>query len=379
MIIALATMQGTTQADTFGDALGRALAEHPALEAERQRQEATETERTRAIGRFLPEVDGFANFDNETNTSYPTSGYDPEWTHGYGVSVTQPLFRGYRSINGLRRARNDIAAGEHELRDSEQTVLLDSALAYAAMIRDRSIHALRRKNAEIIGRILLSAQIKFREGEATRTDIAQSESRLMLSRTETERASAEEAKSESEYRRQIGQNLGELVRMPPGERFLPGSREEAVTLAKSQSPKYLASVLRALAAINARDESYGALMPSIDLRAVYSRDHDTSLLVRKEDNYQLGLRISVPLFSAEKYADIGYARATARLRNFEPAHQHAGKTRQGGEGSSRRSPRRGDRRRTVLHRHSRCRGGAGTSADPTRERALREGGSSLIS
>ena len=61
-------------------------------------------------------------------------------------------------------------------------MLLDAATAYMNLIRDAAILDLQRRNVEVLQEQLRQTRDRFNVGEVTRTDVAQSESRLAAAR-----------------------------------------------------------------------------------------------------------------------------------------------------------------------------------------------------
>ena len=69
-------------------------------------------------------------------------------------------------------------AARETLRMTEQTVLLSAVTAYMNLLRDSAILDLQRRNVEVLQEQLRQTRDRFNVGEVTRTDVAQSESRL---------------------------------------------------------------------------------------------------------------------------------------------------------------------------------------------------------
>ncbi|MEZ5854444.1 MAG: TolC family protein [Hyphomicrobiaceae bacterium] len=96
---------------------------------------------------------------------------------GYGVTASQPIFNGFRTLNGVRVAEATVRAGRETLRNVEQSVLLEAATTYMDVVRDQAILKLRENNVEVLSRELKATRDRFSVGEVTRTDVAQAEAR----------------------------------------------------------------------------------------------------------------------------------------------------------------------------------------------------------
>src|SRR5262249_57298893 len=64
------------------------------------------------------------------------------------VTVTQPIFRGGRTIAEIGRAKAQVRAARAQLLAAEQTVLLSAATAYMDVVRDTAILSLRELNVQ---------------------------------------------------------------------------------------------------------------------------------------------------------------------------------------------------------------------------------------
>ena len=104
---------------------------------------------------------------------------------------------------------------------TEQTVLLNAATAYMNLLRDTAILDLQRRNVEVLQEQLRQTRDRFNVGEVTRTDVAQSESRLAAGRSQVLTAEANYKSSRATYRQVIGVEPGTLAPARPVDRFSP--------------------------------------------------------------------------------------------------------------------------------------------------------------
>ena len=111
-----------------------------------------------------------------------------------------------------------------------QTVLLNAATAYMNLLRDTAILDLQRRNVEVLQEQLRQTRDRFNVGEVTRTDVAQSESRLAAGRSQVLIAEANYKASAATYRQVIGGNPGKLAPGTPVDRFSPRRLPAAVAL-----------------------------------------------------------------------------------------------------------------------------------------------------
>ena len=94
------------------------------------------------------------------------------------LSMTQPIFRGGKTIADTKAAQANIQAQRAALADTEQSVLLQTVTTYADLVRDLGIVDARRNNVRVLAQQLDATRERFRVGELTITDVSQAEARL---------------------------------------------------------------------------------------------------------------------------------------------------------------------------------------------------------
>ena len=115
------------------------------------------------------------------------------------------------------------------------------------VIRDRAIVELNANNVKVLATNLEATRDRFQIGDLTRTDVAQSEARLQLGRSQLADAQGQLAASEATYRQVIGHAPGALAPPPPLPP-LPSTPEEAVRIALANNPDLIAITRQARAA-----------------------------------------------------------------------------------------------------------------------------------
>jgi len=115
------------------------------------------------------------------------------------------------------------------------------------VIRDRAIVELNENNVRVLQTNLEATSDRFEIGDVTRTDVAQSEARLEIGRSNLASARGTLSASEENYRRVIGRTPDQLA-PPPLLPPLPNTPEEAVRIALANNPDILAVNRQAQAA-----------------------------------------------------------------------------------------------------------------------------------
>src|SRR6185436_10034053 len=94
-----------------------------------------------------------------------------------------PIFNGFRTQNSVKIAETSVLAGREILRNTEQIVFLDAVTAYMDVILAQALLSIRAQNLDFIMEQVRAARDRFKVGEGTRTDVAQTEAALALGRS----------------------------------------------------------------------------------------------------------------------------------------------------------------------------------------------------
>jgi outer membrane protein len=310
LLVVAALAASPASAETLQQALAAAYKFNPRLDAERARLRATDEEVARAKSGYRPTVTGSADISyQKTDTRPPGLGGE---THpkGYGVTATQPVFSGFRTLNSVRVAEATVRAGRENLRIVEQSVLLEAVTAYMDVVRDQAIVRLRENNVNVLTRELRATQDRFAVGEVTRTDVAQAEARRAGAVSALDLARANLKTSRATYERVIGHPPSNLAE-PPAIRGLPSSLNEAIAIGAKEAPAVVASLYFEQAARYNVDLVWGELLPTVSLEADYNRRFDTSGLDEIESTSVTG-RVVVPFYEGGE--------VRARVRQAKHAH-----------------------------------------------------------
>ena len=242
-----ALMAGAASADTLREALVSAYHTNPTLTAQREALQATDA--TVAIARAAgrPSVSATAGLNRDLSRSgiLDTGGKGP--TVSLGADLSVPLYTGGSVKNSVRAAKTRVEAGRATLRAVEGDVFTQAVAAYMDVIRDRAIVELNKNNVRVLGTNLEATRDRFQIGDLTRTDVAQSEARLQLGRSQLATAQGQLTASEATYRQVIGHPPGQLAPPPPLPP-LPSTPEEAVRIALANNPDLVAISRQAMAA-----------------------------------------------------------------------------------------------------------------------------------
>jgi outer membrane protein len=161
-----------------------------------------------------------------------------------------------------------VRAGRAQLLASEQTVLLNAAIAYMDVVRDTAIVKLRKQNVDLLKQQQHSTEVQFNAGALTRTDVAQSQARLAGAQSDLTAAEGQLAVSRANFLQSIGRPP-ETLQSDPSVPALPANQDETIALASKQNPAVVSAREQDRAADDAIDDAYAQLAPSLAVQGQY--------------------------------------------------------------------------------------------------------------
>lgn len=241
-------------AETLADAIALAYANNPTLQAQRANQRALDETYVQARAGWRPTLGAqvTANWA-ESQTPIAGRGRDldgdglPDSFGAAGVarsnrgtgglSFNQPLWTGGRVSSAVNAANADVLAGRENLRRIEAQIMSAVIQAYSDTRRDQESLRIRQENVKVLTRQLEESQARFDVGEITRTDVAQSQSRLAQAQALLQNAVAQLAITRANYATLVGQNPSELEAEPSLAYMLPADPDEAFSVAEKFNPQ----------------------------------------------------------------------------------------------------------------------------------------------
>jgi outer membrane protein len=336
---ALVLAPALSLADTMDGALAQAYQNNPQLNAQRAAVRVTDEAVPIALSGYRPRVSITGNVieqyvDTFSKNPAPTgtggvspagatysSAYGHSVVQQYGATVTQPILNGFGTSSRTRQAEHQVSAARETLRLTEQTVLLNAAIAYMNLIRDAALLELQRSNVEVLEEQLRQTRDRFSVGEVTRTDVAQSESRLAAGRSSMLTAESNYTTSRSTYRQVIGVEAGKLAPATPVDRFSPRTLSEVVAQARARHPSVTNAMANADAAAMQVKVSESALYPTLNLVGSAQKNFGTANQLTNQLESLVGsaaAQINIPLFQGgTEYATIRQAKELLGQRRID--------------------------------------------------------------
>ena len=303
-------------AQTLQEALAQAYNNNPTLLAARAQLRAVDENVPQALAGWRPTVvlAGSYGFSDTRITAANTGAVvqGQRQPTAATATVTQPLFRGGRTVAQTRQAENTVLSQRARLLATEQQVLGDGVNAYIGVIQQGELLRLNINNEQVLGRQLQATNERFRVGEITRTDVAQAESRLAGARSARTQSEGNLQIARATFQRVIGEAPGRLTNPQPLN--VPvRSAAEAQAAALANNPAVVAALFAAAAARDTVDVQLATLLPQLSANAQAFRQTDVSAAIQRQTGGQATIQLSVPLYQGgAEHALVRQARQTAQ-------------------------------------------------------------------
>jgi outer membrane protein len=297
--VAFAT--GSASAESLPEALAKAYQTNPELNAERARQRATDENVPQALAGYRPQIiaslsTGLQAVRNLLPNNTVQSATLKPWQ--IGVTVTQTLFNGFKTANSVRVAELQVQSGREALRNVGQGVLLDAVTAYTNVLANQSLVEAQRSNIEFLRETLRITQRRLKNGDVTETDTAQAEARLSRGLSDLNAAEVNLAISQATYTQVIGNPPAQLRPAQTVDRFVPPTRDDAISMAFKEHPAVVAAGFDVDVASTSIRVAESSLMPSVTVQgsASRSRDTDSTLTTTATDQASIIGQINQPIY-----------------------------------------------------------------------------------
>lgn len=284
---------------TLRDVLQRTYETNPALRAARAGLEAAREQLPQAQAGWKPTVEADAAISHSNIETDPDTGVDGSTEKSASVSVTQPVFRGGRTVADIRAANNAIRSATFGVRQTEQAILLAAAQAYLDVLRDDAVMNLRENNRDVVARQLKASQDRFEVGEVTKTDVSQSRARLASSESEVIAARGTLRISRAGFQEIVGTAPEKLTRPENIALPLPATLDDALAMAEKNNPDIQVARYSYRSADDRTDSVFGELLPQVSAFGTAGKTWDPSPgQYDSESSAVVGLKASIPLYEA---------------------------------------------------------------------------------
>jgi outer membrane protein len=275
---------GASRAETISGALIKAYLTSPDINTQRAAVRVADENVPKANAGYLPTVTATGNISIEreqasilgaNDVASGNSAVETLKPRGYGVTASETVFNGNRTLNSIRQAESQVFGAREQLRNTEQNTLLSGLTAYMDVLEDTAILALDNNNVDVLKEQLRETRDRFTVGEVTRTDVAQAEASLAQGQGIALSAVATLQAAVARYRQFIGDQPTSLAPVKPLVRPLPKTLPEAISISQIEHPAISGSLHGVDAAQLQVKIAEGALYPTIGLSASFTNQYDS--------------------------------------------------------------------------------------------------------
>ena len=289
--------------------LESAYKSNPVLNAERENYKAVKENINISRSEFLPSVSvsGIknslqnSNRTNQAGVSLPDTSNE---TTTQSISVDQKIFQGFHGYNLIKKSKLESDQAALKLKNTEQQILLQSAIAYYDLIYKIKNSQFNLANVDLFERQVESDSSRLQKGEITLTDLAQSESSLAGANAKFIAAKTELLTAKSNFER--------IIRLPAPEKIikdnsiktislnLPTGLNSAFIFSEKNNPKLLLAKLDYKISEKNVDIEKSKFSPSASINYTQSQNKDFSSSVDEADQETLKATVTIPLFKGGK-------------------------------------------------------------------------------
>jgi outer membrane protein len=228
------------------------------------------------------------------------------------LELRQPLFAGGGIGAAIDRAREGRDAALLQAAGAKALLTAQVADAYVGVLSAEEIVRLNQTQTREMEAIAGQAELKFKDGEAPRTDLAQADARLAAAQADLARAGGELARARARFAGLVGTEPDALepLAAPPA---TPASLDDAVSQAARSSPSILAARAKLRAAEAGVRFADADRLPTLALVASASSARDQFFPGYRADGMAVGVQGHWTLFAGGAInAKVDEARADAR-------------------------------------------------------------------
>jgi outer membrane protein len=289
--------------------LKSAYKNNPSLNAERENYKAIKENINISRSEFLPNVSisGSQNSQqnsNRTNQAGATLPNTSNTSETQSVSVDQKIFQGFQGYNSVRKSKLESEQAALKLKNTEQQILLKSAISYYDLIYKTKNAQFNLANVDLFERQVETDSSRLQKGEITLTDLAQSESSLAGANAKLIAAETELLTAKSNFER--------IIRVPAPVELnknnviknvnlnFPVGLSIALNLSEKNNPKLLLAKLDYEISEKNVNIEISKFSPSASINYTQSQSKDLSSSVDDTDQESLKATVTIPIFKGGK-------------------------------------------------------------------------------
>ncbi len=310
----LLTATGAVSAMDLRQAVDKARAHDPTLQAARYAFSAGQESAKQGTALYLPQITatGMYNHVHVNSTSTidsrlplpPLVGDATGYLHGFSVTLTQPIYNA-EVRSGAAQLKDQAKLADIQFTGANQNLILTVAQSYFGVLMAEDNLELTRQQRAAIEQQLASAQARFKAGKANITDVRDAQARDQAMAAQEIAAANNLTVQQQQFASLVGQPPGTLDRVPATFRPIVPSPDDVqvwINRGRKGNPNILGAQVQVAIAEADVTKNRVYNRPQLNLYASYQdlrQNGDLPLLVAPDHSRQtvVGLQLSVPLFA----------------------------------------------------------------------------------
>lgn len=285
-------------AETLADAIALAYETNPGIQAARAQLRVVNENYVQARAAAGLQASAQVEFAEGDMTVSDTGRKLDGQATTLNLGVSQPIFAGGRIAAATDAAAAEVLAARERLRQAETDLVLRVIAAYAAVRRDQQILQVSIAAQQVLQGQLDEVEAKVEVKENTRTDLAQSQARAAINRSQLATYEAQLEISRAQYLAQVGQNPGDLA-PEPELTGLPATIDAAFDAVEQNNPTLSAARRTEQASRSRIAEARARHLPSVNLQVQATRAPNTLFNPRPYyEAVQARATVTQPLFTS---------------------------------------------------------------------------------
>ncbi len=265
-------LSSTVQAETLEEALAYTYVANPTILSQRAYLRSVYEKITQSLSGYKPTLSGQASYGYSYTRTKTSPLFEEEESKpvSFGVNAVQPIFSGFGTSASVKAAKAQFEAERANLKNVEQSSLIEAVAAYTDVIRALAVLKLNQNNEAVLQRQLEYTRDRFRVGELTKTDVAQAEASLAGAIAGRILAEGDLKVAYAVYKKIVGKLPDKIFEPEVPAAKLPQTLDDALEIAMKSNPSVQAAEMQAKSAQNAIDVAQADYYPSLDLQASYT-------------------------------------------------------------------------------------------------------------
>jgi outer membrane protein len=317
-LIMLSAYASSAEAYNVADAIKAARENNMQIKSKREDFKNAKTAKFQALTTVMPDVKATSG----VGRAYliPERGrLSNNDAAGINLTVTQPIFDGFKTYYTYDKAKNSIGSAEFTYKANKDSILFEVIRTYEEVIRTREVYEVNVTTHQVLIKHLKETQERFKLGEATVTDVAQAESRVAEALSNKTSAATEVSNAEALFFHVIGDRpLKELDPIEPEAVAIPTTLDELLDITLKQNPSLKKVDYDVKVAHNDKQLAFTNFSPQVSATAAFNRSSLTASSAETKNNNSYSIGVNIPIFqSGTEYVRVKQAKISERKSKWD--------------------------------------------------------------